>query len=73
MCLTRRWSLVFSLILQPAHLPDAFVPDDDAKLDLYRRLARATSSGDIDGLRDELRERFGAPRSRETQLPDCFL
>ncbi|HEY8256457.1 MAG TPA: transcription-repair coupling factor [Gemmatimonadales bacterium] len=44
---------------RPAHLPDGFVPDDDAKLDLYRRLARATSSGDIDGLRDELRERFG--------------
>jgi transcription-repair coupling factor (superfamily II helicase) len=44
---------------RPAHLPDGFVPDDDAKLDLYRRLARATSSSDIDGLRDELRERFG--------------
>jgi len=44
---------------RPAHLPDHFVPDDDAKLDLYRRLARASSSGDIDGLRDELRERFG--------------
>ena len=29
------------------------------KLDLYRRLARASSPGDIDGLRDELRERFG--------------
>ena len=44
---------------RPARLPDGYVPDDDAKLDLYRRLARATSSGDIDGLRDELRERFG--------------
>jgi transcription-repair coupling factor (superfamily II helicase) len=44
---------------RPAHLPDDYVPDDDIKLDLYRRLARATSSGEIDGLRDELRERFG--------------
>ena len=26
---------------RPAHLPDGYVPDDDAKLDLYRRLARA--------------------------------
>ena len=26
---------------QPAHLPDEYVGDDDAKLDLYRRLARA--------------------------------
>ena len=43
----------------PAHLPDGYVPDDDVKLDLYRRLARSASSGEIDGLRDELRERFG--------------
>jgi transcription-repair coupling factor (superfamily II helicase) len=54
---------------RPAHLPDAFVEDDDVKLDLYRRLARATSSGDIDGLRDELRERFGPlPVEAETLL-----
>jgi transcription-repair coupling factor (superfamily II helicase) len=52
---------------RPAHLPDGFVPDDDAKLDLYRRLARATSSGDIDGLRDELRERFG-PLPAEAEM-----
>ena len=44
---------------RPAHLPDGYVPDDDVKLDLYRRLARAAESGEIDGLRDELRERFG--------------
>ena len=52
---------------RPAHLPDVFVPDDDAKLDLYRRLARAASSGDIDGLRDELRERFG-PLPAEAEM-----
>ncbi|MGH7734161.1 MAG: TRCF domain-containing protein, partial [Gemmatimonadales bacterium] len=44
---------------QPSHLPDVYVPDDDAKLDIYRRLARATSSGEIDALDDELRDRFG--------------
>jgi transcription-repair coupling factor (superfamily II helicase) len=44
---------------RPAHLPEAYVADDEAKLDLYRRLARAESSGDIDGLGEELRERFG--------------
>jgi transcription-repair coupling factor (superfamily II helicase) len=44
---------------RPAHLPDGYVPDDDVKLDLYRRLARALSSGDIQQLRDEMRERFG--------------
>ncbi|HEU5358431.1 MAG TPA: transcription-repair coupling factor [Gemmatimonadales bacterium] len=44
---------------QPSHLPDRYVPDDDAKLDIYRRLARAVSSGEIDALDDELRDRFG--------------
>jgi transcription-repair coupling factor (superfamily II helicase) len=52
-----------------AHLPDGYIPDDDAKLDLYRRLARAAESGEIDGLRDELRERFGPlPVEAETLL-----
>jgi transcription-repair coupling factor (superfamily II helicase) len=54
---------------RPAHLPDGYVPDDDVKLDLYRRLARSVSSGEIDGLRDELRERFGPlPATAETLL-----
>jgi transcription-repair coupling factor (superfamily II helicase) len=52
-----------------AQLPDGYVPDDDVKLDLYRRLARSVSSGDIDGLRDEMRERFGPlPPDAETLL-----
>jgi transcription-repair coupling factor (superfamily II helicase) len=53
----------------PATLPDAYVADDDVKLDLYRRLARAASPGEIDQLRDELRERFGPlPLEGETLL-----
>ncbi len=43
----------------PAHLPDEYVSDDDAKLDLYRRLARAEQPGEIQAVRDELRDRFG--------------
>jgi transcription-repair coupling factor (superfamily II helicase) len=43
----------------PAHLPDDYVGDDDAKLDLYRRLARAEQPGEIEAVRDELRDRFG--------------
>jgi transcription-repair coupling factor (superfamily II helicase) len=54
---------------RPAHLPDAFVGDDDTKLDLYRRLARAESPDEIDGLRSELRERFGPlPGEAETLM-----
>jgi transcription-repair coupling factor (superfamily II helicase) len=44
---------------RPATIPDTYVADDDIKLDLYRRLARAVGSGEIDELRQELRERFG--------------
>jgi transcription-repair coupling factor (superfamily II helicase) len=44
---------------RPAHLPDTYVAEDDVKLDFYRRLARAATSGDIQSLREELRERFG--------------
>ena len=42
-----------------AHLPHDYVPDEDAKLEIYRRLARTTEVGEIAALRDELRDRFG--------------
>ncbi len=44
---------------RPAHLPDAYVPDAAAKLDLYRRLARAGRPCEIQAVREELRDRFG--------------
>jgi transcription-repair coupling factor (superfamily II helicase) len=40
-------------------LPHTYVSDDATKLALYRRLARAGTTGEIDVLRQELRERFG--------------
>ncbi len=43
----------------PAYLPAAYVPDENERLVLYRRLARAESAGDLGELRDELRDRFG--------------
>jgi transcription-repair coupling factor (superfamily II helicase) len=43
----------------PAYISDAFVPDENERLVLYRRMARASSPGDLDELRDELRDRFG--------------
>lgn len=44
---------------RPAHLPDWYVPDEDAKLDFYRRLARVVRRDEIAELREELRDRFG--------------
>ena len=43
----------------PAYIPDSFVPDENERLVLYRRMARADSAADLDDLRDEMRDRFG--------------
>ena len=42
-----------------AHLPTEYVPEEAQKLELYRRLARARSAGDIAAFRQELIDRFG--------------
>ena len=43
----------------PAYLPDEFVPSQEAKLDVYRRITSAPEVGGIEELRRELRDRFG--------------
>ena len=45
----------------PAYIPDSFVPDEGERLVLYRRMARAAASADLDALREEMRDRFGPP------------
>jgi transcription-repair coupling factor (superfamily II helicase) len=45
----------------PAYIPDSFVPDEGERLVLYRRMARASARADLDGLREEMRDRFGPP------------
>jgi transcription-repair coupling factor (superfamily II helicase) len=53
----------------PAHLPDAYLPDEDAKVDVYRRLARAVRHDEIALLREELVDRFGpVPREADGLL-----
>jgi transcription-repair coupling factor (superfamily II helicase) len=53
------WPAPEILLERAAHLPDDYIADDGAKLDLYRRLARSQSSGEIAVLREELADRFG--------------
>ncbi|HVT39242.1 MAG TPA: transcription-repair coupling factor [Gemmatimonadaceae bacterium] len=43
----------------PAFLPDEYIPSQDAKLDVYRRLSTLTSADEIDDVRAEVRDRFG--------------
>ena len=42
-----------------AHLPTDYVAEEAQKLELYRRLARARTPGDIAAFRQELTDRFG--------------
>ena len=43
----------------PSYLPDDYVPIQEAKLDIYRRLSHMTEGHEVDELRAELRDRFG--------------
>jgi len=43
----------------PSYLPDEYIAAQDAKLDVYRRLTHMIDPDDIDGLRAEMRDRFG--------------
>jgi transcription-repair coupling factor (superfamily II helicase) len=43
----------------PAYIPDSFVEDENERLVLYRRMARATSLADLGEIRDEMRDRYG--------------
>ena len=53
----------------PNYLPDDYVGDQDAKLDVYRRLSRVETAEDIERLRQELRDRFGpVPAPAEAML-----
>ncbi len=59
-----------------AHLPDTYVPDEAQKLELYRRLARARSAGDLAAFRQEVVDRFGplpAPVLRLLEVAELRL
>jgi transcription-repair coupling factor (superfamily II helicase) len=42
-----------------AFLPDDYVPDEPAKLELYRRLGRVATASELSAVRGELEDRFG--------------
>jgi transcription-repair coupling factor (superfamily II helicase) len=42
-----------------AYLPDDYVPEEPQKLELYRRLARASTDEGVDSVRVDLLDRFG--------------
>ncbi|MFC7398395.1 TRCF domain-containing protein [Chelatococcus sp. GCM10030263] len=43
-----------------ARIPPDYVPDEEARLELYGRVARAATEGEVDELEDEIEDRFGS-------------
>jgi transcription-repair coupling factor (superfamily II helicase) len=59
-----------------AHLPDGYVPETAQKLELYRRLARARTAGDLAAFRQEVTDRYGpmpAPVLRLVEVAELRL
>jgi transcription-repair coupling factor (superfamily II helicase) len=58
----------------PAYLPDDYLEAQEAKLDVYKRLARFETPEEIEALRAELRDRFGPlPPPAEAMLGMALL
>jgi transcription-repair coupling factor (superfamily II helicase) len=58
----------------PAYLPDDYLESQEAKLDVYKRLARFETAEEIEALRAELRDRFGAlPAPADAMLSLALL
>ncbi len=59
-----------------AHLPDDYVADEAQKLELYRRLARVRTTGDVAAFRQEVIDRYGpmpAPVLRLVEVAELRL
>jgi transcription-repair coupling factor (superfamily II helicase) len=58
----------------PSYLPDEYITNQDAKLDIYRRLTHMTETTEIEALKSELRDRFGPlPPPAETFFDVAML
>ncbi|CUR57007.1 Transcription-repair-coupling factor [metagenome] len=44
-----------------AHLPHDYIPSERLRLEIYKRLAEVRVDGDVDEIREELVDRYGAP------------
>jgi transcription-repair coupling factor (superfamily II helicase) len=44
-----------------AHIPDAYIPNEAERIFFYKRMANVKSASDIEGLREELEDRYGDP------------
>lgn len=51
-----------------AFIPDSYVPDPQQRMNLYKRLSRATDSSEIDGIEDEMFDLYGRPPEQVSHL-----
>jgi len=51
-----------------ANIPESYVPGEEQRMDLYRRIALIRSEADADDMLDELIDRFGEPPGSVTTL-----
>ncbi len=47
-----------------AYIPESYIPDNESRIELYKRIAAVETREDADDVLDELGDRFGAP-------PEC--
>jgi transcription-repair coupling factor (superfamily II helicase) len=52
------WSPELNIAMS-GRVPDSYVPEAVLRIDLYARLARLSTASEIEGLRDEIEDRFG--------------
>ncbi len=57
-----------------AFIPDTYIPNENQKIDVYKRISCISSKEEADDMRDELTDRFGAiPASVENLLLVAYL
>jgi transcription-repair coupling factor (superfamily II helicase) len=52
---------------QQCRVPEDHIPEAEIRLDLYHRVARASTPAEIDQLADEITDRFGPPPRSGTE------
>lgn len=53
-----------------AYIPDGYMPDNDMKIDVYKRIRDAGTEKAVESLRSELDDRFGRPPEEVASLLD---
>ena len=57
----------------PAYLPEGYIADSSQKLHLYRRLSKVVGREEVDDMRAEIADRFGALPAEVDSLLDATL